>query len=388
MGAIRMNGIIGFRRIFAFLCAQICVLGLFSGLALAMAVNQYAGATEIPAAAMIALLVAQAAILVMLRLAWPVAIEPVELLWGTSAKVRAERWMEPALLWGAVASAAGLVLLVIAGFRAPLAYLGWLAALGGTLLPGVASALMLFSARRRLVGYRREAKALDAQLAAMDGDGVGTERIRASINTQTGHFSTTVRPNPQGFTFAGITSKPWHNPADFPWVADFEAAVDAITEEATNVLKLHSGKVENYFYAGLDGDFWKSFKLATRHEPVEDNLRLCPVTARLLQSIPGYPSFRDAMFSILEPGGIIRPHRDVSNVFLTMHLPLMVPGNGFMEVGGLTREWRRGEAMIFDSSYHHQAQNRSDGMRVVLLVDFLHPDLTTAEQHFVRTARL
>lgn len=94
------------------------------------------------------------------------------------------------------------------------------------------------------------------------------------------------------------------------------------------------------------------------------------------------------MFSILEGGGVIHPHRDVSNVFLTMHLPLIAPGDGFIEVGGLRREWRRGEALIFDSSYQHQAQNNSDKTRVVLLVDFLHPDLTREEASWVTASRL
>lgn len=44
--------------------------------------------------------------------------------------------------------------------------------------------------------------------------------------------------------------------------------------------------------------------------------------------------------------------------------------------------------MIFDSSIHHQAQNNSDEGRAVLLVDFLHPDLTPEEATWATASRL
>ena len=213
-------------------------------------------------------------------------------------------------------------------------------------------------------------------------------RARASIMSEHGESATTVRPNPQGFTFAGLTSKPWHDAADFPWVRAFEDSVENIAREFLALDRSNRDTIHPYRYAGLEGEFWQSFQFVTRHRELASNTALCPKTTELLRSIPHYPAFRDAMFSILDGNSAIAPHRDVSNVFLTMHLPLIAPGNGFMEVGGLRREWRRGEAMIFDSSYHHQAQNNADSERVVLLVDFLHPDLTDEEAAWVAAARL
>ena len=35
--------------------------------------------------------------------------------------------------------------------------------------------------------------------------------------------------------------------------------------------------------------------------------------------------------------------------------------------------WREGEALIFDDAYEHEAWNHSDGVRVVLFVDFEKP---------------
>jgi len=168
----------------------------------------------------------------------------------------------------------------------------------------------------------------------------------------------------------------------------FEQNADAIRAEAEAVLKLHAGKISIYNYPGLEGDMWKAFKLVARHEPYEDNLAACPVTAKLLKSVPGYPVFRDAMFSILEPGGVITPHRDVGNIYLTAHLGLRVPPGGFIEVAGERRLWRENEFAVFDSSYEHRAVNDTDGLRVILLIDFLHPEVTGAEREWIRQVHL
>lgn len=328
-------------------------------------------------------LVILAAFLVALRMSWAVAKEPVELLWGTSAKVRVERWLEPALMWAALATVIAAALIFFANSSLYLGGLGFLIAALAAAVPLGLSLLLFTSAWRKRKGYQAGIANMRSTLRNKQG----LERVEASVANESGNIETTVKPNPQGFTFAGITSKPWHDPKDFPWVAAFEDAVEKITEEAEDVLKIGE-RITKYDYVGLDGDFWKSFKFVARHKPIEENLAACPTTASLLKTVPGYPAFRDAMFSILDGGGVIKPHRDVSNVFLTLHLPLIAPPNGTIEVGGLKRTWERGKPLIFDSSYHHQAINPSQDARVILLVDFLHPELTEEERKWVSEMRL
>ncbi|AIT79478.1 beta-amylase [Novosphingobium pentaromativorans US6-1] len=255
------------------------------------------------------------------------------------------------------------------------------------LVPTAVTALLLVSAVRRW-------QAINSGIAIMrgalerTGSSVELGRVRASIDWEGSASAVSVRANPQGFTFAGLTSKPWHDPKDFAWLPAFVDAVDELRAEAEAVLLNHETRIEHYHYVGLDGDFWRNFSFVKRHEEVPENLALCPVVGGLLKTIPGYPAFRDAMFSILGPHGFIRPHRDVSNVFLTLHLPLIVPPGGHLEVGGIRREWRYGEPLIFDSSYAHEAQNCSADPRIVLLVDFPHPELTRAECEWIRDAKI
>ena len=378
-----MNGYKGFRHILWFLMGQGLMLGVMFVLGAGL-VGLLLSASAVPMPwTAVGYMVGASAVLLMLNLVWPILLEPVELLWGTSAKVRAKRWLQPALLISAALSAVAVPLTAAHALSPILTYLAFASVLLSIGVCGALTGLLLVSALRRFRAYTGGLTLMTEALGDIANDDQSRERIAASIATERGTFTTTVRANPQGFTFAGLSSKPWHDPEDFAWVADFEENVDAITEEAKAVLNLHTDKVEMYPYVGLEGNFWKSFSFASRHRENADNTGVCPVTDRLLRTVPGYPSFRDAMFSILEPGAIISPHRDVSNIFLTMHLPLIVPEGGFMEVGGLRRPWRRGEAMIFDSSYNHQAVNSTEGVRVVLLVDFLHPELTLVEREFV-----
>lgn len=377
-----MDGFDGFKRIFVFLTVQAVYLVACAVYIAFLAAVHWSSADF--AITMIPAFLKAAVGLFLLRTAWSISAGGVELFWGTSVKIHVERLMQPALIAGMIALivAATLAHLVRDFELAAVLEMGLVVvAVGGPLL---VSTLLMISAGRRLVAYRRSF----VKMTACRSTSSRLQRVDASIASESGASATTVRPSPQGFTFAGLTSKPWHDPADFPWVQAFEDAIDQIAAEFEEVSKLPQGKINTYKYAGLEGEFWKSFSFATRHREIPENMALCPVTTRLLKTIPHYPSFRDAMFSILDGGGVIQPHRDVSNVFLTMHLPLIAPGNGFIEVAGMKREWRRGKAMIFDSSYQHQAQNNSTECRVVLLVDFLHPDLTDEEAAWVTAARL
>jgi aspartate beta-hydroxylase len=104
----------------------------------------------------------------------------------------------------------------------------------------------------------------------------------------------------------------------------------------------------------------------------------------LLKLLPGNLYFREAIFSILGPGAKILPHRDFSNVYLTYQLGLSIPPQCAICVGGEERTWKEGKSLIFDTSYEHEAWNDSNSPRLILLVDFFHPDLNEAEQEFLK----
>jgi aspartyl/asparaginyl beta-hydroxylase (cupin superfamily) len=91
----------------------------------------------------------------------------------------------------------------------------------------------------------------------------------------------------------------------------------------------------------------------------------------------------NAMFSVLKPHTRIPPHTGVANTRLTCHLPLIVPDGCRFRVGAQTREWRVGEAFVFDDTIEHEAMNDSDTPRIVMIFDIWHPGLRDGERDAV-----
>jgi aspartyl/asparaginyl beta-hydroxylase (cupin superfamily) len=54
--------------------------------------------------------------------------------------------------------------------------------------------------------------------------------------------------------------------------------------------------------------------------------------------------------------------------------------------GSDTREWREGQAWVFDDTIEHEAWNDSDVPRAILIFDTWHPALTRGERELIRTA--
>ena len=88
-------------------------------------------------------------------------------------------------------------------------------------------------------------------------------------------------------------------------------------------------------------------------------------------------------FSRLKPGAHIPPHFGCANNRITVHLPLIVPDNCAIRVGDDLHGWTEGKLFAFDDSYEHEAWNRSDRDRVVLIFESHHPDLTQDERYAV-----
>ncbi|MBN8502451.1 MAG: aspartyl/asparaginyl beta-hydroxylase domain-containing protein [Sphingomonadales bacterium] len=93
----------------------------------------------------------------------------------------------------------------------------------------------------------------------------------------------------------------------------------------------------------------------------------------------------NAMFSLLAPHTGIPPHVGVANFRLLCHVPLVVPGRCWFRVGEQVRHWERGAAWVFDDSIEHEAMNETDALRVIMIFDIWHPDLSPAEQAAIAT---
>jgi beta-hydroxylase len=117
---------------------------------------------------------------------------------------------------------------------------------------------------------------------------------------------------------------------------------------------------------------WKVFSFLFFNMRFPNHANLCPETAKIIYSIPQIMS---CDFSYMEPHTHILPHKGYSKMVLRCHLPLIVPEGELcaIRVGNETRHWKEGELLIFDDSFDHEAWNKSNERRVVLMFDIPNP---------------
>jgi aspartyl/asparaginyl beta-hydroxylase (cupin superfamily) len=204
---------------------------------------------------------------------------------------------------------------------------------------------------------------------------------------------------PSRFYFAELPQRQFYERDEFPWLARLEAATGDIRDELLVVM----GEPDSFGpyvkstreFSGtdaatrrmIDNPDWGALYLWEYGRRVEKNAARFPRTMEALQDVP-LPFIKDqlpmALFSRLAPRMTIPPHHGMLNTRLICHLPLVVPHDcGALRCGSEERLWVEGQALIFDDSIEHEARNRSDRDRVVLLFDIWRPELTQDERQLV-----
>lgn len=203
------------------------------------------------------------------------------------------------------------------------------------------------------------------------------------------------RQRPTFFHVPDLQPEPYFERALFPWYAALEQATDAIRAELQRILSAREGLQPFLDFSGgarkgdflanahdLDAATWDAYFFHRHGEPFAAHLEACPATAAALMQVPltridGHAP--EVLFSLLSPGTVIKPHHGVTNSRVVTHLPLIVPPDCALEVGGVEHAWTEGRCVTFDDSFLHAAWNRSDRLRVVMILDTWHPRLREVE---------
>ncbi|GAA4725552.1 hypothetical protein GCM10023325_24170 [Sphingomonas lutea] len=273
----------------------------------------------------------------------------------------------------------------------------------GTQIPNPPPELAATFARAR-ESVARQRKVLEAKLESALAEEVGraSERDRrratAAADRLIGKRRIFVNEC-HGFHYPFLPADEFFDRAHFPWFAELEAATPIIREELAAILAapdpglvpyidMPSGTPEN-IWTRLDHSLdWGSLHLWKDGERIDGACARAPKTAAIVDKMPLCHIRGRAphvFFSILKAGKTIPPHTGVTNVRAIVHLPLIVPGDCAFRVGGETREWREGEAFAFDDTIEHEAWNRSDRDRAVLILDAWNPHMSEHEQAMVRS---
>jgi len=197
---------------------------------------------------------------------------------------------------------------------------------------------------------------------------------------------------PSMFYFPGLPQRPFFERDEFDWLPEIEAAVPAMQEELRAVLA-DNARFEPYVTGSanrplpanklLNDPNWGAYYFWRNGEVVDRHAARCPATMAALEHapvphIPGRSPM--ALWSALKPGTHIEPHHGMLNTRLIVHVPLLAPHGCALRVGHETREWREGEALIFDDSFEHEAWNRGTELRVILLFEIWRPEISADER--------
>jgi aspartate beta-hydroxylase len=181
-----------------------------------------------------------------------------------------------------------------------------------------------------------------------------------------------------GAIYPDLTTRPWHDPAEFPIVGYLEVNYPAIRDEilALEIARFHS-ESERIERTG-DWDVAFLYERGRRHDDV---CSACPVTTHGIEAYPVIRTVAGLIYvSRMRPMTHISPHRGPTNLRLRCHLAIEVPeGDCAIRVGEETRRWQEGTCLVFDDFLVHEAWNHTAGDRVVLIVDLWHPDLSDTE---------
>ncbi len=195
--------------------------------------------------------------------------------------------------------------------------------------------------------------------------------------------------------FPGLTHRPFHDASTCEGVAMLESAFPVIGDEA---LRLDDSAQLDYTIASRPSRSWRNpLSWLRRRAPprawtvypfyhmgvdVEALTKRCPRTFAIIKSLPNvcldYP-WGDALLSVQGAQSRLPLHCSVDNLRLRCHLGIRIPSETGIRVGGETREWSEGRCLLFEDAFEHSVWNLSMERRIVLIVDFWHPDLTSIE---------
>jgi aspartyl/asparaginyl beta-hydroxylase (cupin superfamily) len=188
------------------------------------------------------------------------------------------------------------------------------------------------------------------------------------------------------------------DPADFGWIKAFESEFPALQNEAEQLLKGQADfspyvkrdlqRPQGDVHGMLENADWSSLFLWEAGAAVDDHIAHCPkIFDAVMRHVPLCQLGKRApsvMLSLLRPGAHIPPHTGMVNCRYICHLPLIVPPQCGFRVGEKTIEWQQGKVILFDDTVQHEAWNRSDQNRLVLIFDIWRPEISEEEQAQIR----
>ncbi|HET7269230.1 MAG TPA: aspartyl/asparaginyl beta-hydroxylase domain-containing protein [Oleiagrimonas sp.] len=202
-------------------------------------------------------------------------------------------------------------------------------------------------------------------------------RVRLRFDRQLVDHSALFAPyNLLMYLFSKLPARPILERKGFPQLDSLRDNWQVIRDEALQLTdgghihaasKHHDASFNSFLKQG-----WKRFYLKWYGEPLDSAASLCPQTVALLNDIPG---IKAAMFATLAPNSKLNPHRDPFAGSLRYHLGLITPNSPdcHIFIDGEEHVWGDGKDVVFDETYVHWVENKTDQTRIILFADVERP---------------
>lgn len=182
-----------------------------------------------------------------------------------------------------------------------------------------------------------------------------------------------------------LTARPWWTPEQTGYeraIRKLESNWQVIRDEGLSVLdKKSGGFIPEEENLREQGD-WKQFTLYQRGRKSEAACQKTPQTCAIIDTMRDATGCKRGQikYSVMLPGTHVWPHTGPTNCRLRLHLGLVIPKNVAIRVGRETKTWEEGKAIIIDDSFDHEVWHNGSTFRLILIVDFWHPDLTPRQR--------
>jgi hypothetical protein len=202
------------------------------------------------------------------------------------------------------------------------------------------------------------------------------------------------RQKPTFLYFPGLPAAPTLPREALPFADWYEAQTEVIRDEMHRVLDADDD-VKPFHHAVpasrqgnlTRGGSWDAYFFFRNGERLDRHHQACPRTSEVLAGLP-LDHVREhgpeVCYSVMRPGAHILPHRGVTNVRSVLHLGLDIPADCALRLTEAEElHWEPGRCFAFDDTYEHEAWNRSEQTRVILLGDIWNPHLREPEREAV-----
>ena len=152
----------------------------------------------------------------------------------------------------------------------------------------------------------------------------------------------------------------------------------AIAEKLPQVPRFHDIMPAQADISANDGRDWRLFIMKAYGVSFPDTLQRCPSVAALLEQAPEAIS---CSLSFIAPGKHVPRHRGPFRGILRFHLMLSMPNdeNGVpacdLMIDDIPYRLADGQSLLWDDTFPHELKNRSDKVRIALLLDVWRPQM-------------